>query len=118
MASEPKHSARPEVWVVAAWGLVAAEFALAIYLGLRRPGAGPARAFMYGPVALAGTALLLGIIGALWSVRHRPFASAQRLIAFCSLGFVIATVTYPLPFPAARAAIPSRVAIHVPVAGE
>ena len=118
MSAEAKHGARPELWVVAAWGLVVAEFALAIYLGLKRPGAGPVRAFLYGPPLLALAALLLGIAGALWSALRRPFVTPPRLLGFCALGFVVATATYPLPFPSYRSARPSRVEIHLPVAGE
>jgi hypothetical protein len=118
MNAETRSSARPDAWVVAAWALVASEFAIAIYLGLKRPGAGPVLVYTIAPPLLAGLALLLGAAGALWSFFHRPFGSSQRLIAFCLLGFVIASASYPLPFPSYREGRPTAVAIHLPFRGE
>jgi len=118
MGAEKRTSSRPELWVVAAWALVACEFGLAIYLGLKQPGGGPVLVYTIGPPLLVGCALLLGAAGAVWSFFHRPFGSSQRLIAFCMLGFVIASASYPLPFPSYREGRPTAVAMHLPFRGE
>lgn len=118
MSEEARESSRPELWVVAAWALVAGEVALAIYLGMKQPGSGPVIAYRVGPQLLAGLALVIGAIGAIWSYFHRPFSSSQRLIAFCMLAFVVASATYPLPFPSYREGRPSAVAIDLPFRGE
>lgn len=106
------------MWVVAAWAVVLAEFVLAIYLGLKRPGVGPVKAFLYGPPVIAVVALALGVCGVVWSALRRPFATTQRLVAWCLLGFVILSATYPLPFPSARSSRPSAVRVRFPLEGE
>jgi hypothetical protein len=118
MPAESPERARPEAWVVAAWALIAAELALAIYLGLKRPGAGPVRAYTFGPLLLVGGALAVGFVGAVTSAMRRPFARPQRVVAFCVVAFVVASASFPLPFPAHRADRPSRVAFSLPVRGE
>lgn len=109
--------AGPEPWVAAAWAVLALEFALAIYLGLKRPGVGPIRAYVQGPILLLLLALAVGASGLAWSLFRRPILRPQRLIAMCVLGFVIATVTYPLPFPSFRADKPSTVRFALPANG-
>lgn len=109
---------RPEVWVLAAWVVVALEAALAMYLGTRRAGAWPIRAYVFGAPALAALALLVGVIGAVLSYRKRPFATPQRTVAFCLLAFVFATASYHVPFPSHRSFRPSRVRIEPPFEGE
>lgn len=118
MAAESNVKVRPEAWVAAAWLAVVAEFAIAIVLGLKRPGAGAVKVFLYGPLLLSAIALAIGAFGLIWSFVRRPFAQTQRIVAFCLLGFVIATATYPLPFPASRSARPSAARVRFPLAGE
>lgn len=109
---------KPELWVLAAWIVVALEAALAMYLGTRQSGALPIRAYVFGAPLLAAVALLVGTIGAIQSYRKRPFATPQRMVAFCLLAFVFATASYHLPFPAHRSFRPSRVRIEPPFSGE
>jgi hypothetical protein len=104
--------------VAAAWALVVLEFVLAIVLGMKRPGATAVHVYLYGPIALAALALLVGAAGLVTSWLRRPFARPQRLIALCVLGFVIASATYPLPFPSARSSHPSSVRMRFPATGE
>lgn len=109
---------KPELWVLAAWVVVALEAALAMYLGTRQSGSWPIRAYVFGAPALAALALLVGVIGAALSFRKRPFATPQRTVAFCLLAFVFATASYHVPFPAHRSFRPSRVRIEPPFEGE
>lgn len=118
MEADAPQSKRPEAWVVLAWLVLVGEFALAVYLGMKRPGVGPVKAFVYGPWLLAAAALAVGATGLVWSLRHRPFGHPQRLIAFGLLAFVVGTATYGLPFPAARGSRPSAARVRVPAAGE
>ncbi len=109
---------KPEAWVLAVWVLVALEAALAMYLGARQSGALPIRAYVFGAPLLAAAALAVGTIGAIQSYRKRPFATPQRMVAFCLLAFVFATTSYHLPFPAHRSFRPSRVRVEPPFEGE
>lgn len=118
MGADARSRARPEAWVFAAWSVLAAEVALAIYLGLKFPGANPAKAYTFGPWLLVGAAFAVGIAGAAVSLARRPIANPYRLVAFCVLGFVIASVGFPLPFPSYRAGRPSPVAFQLPFQGE
>lgn len=118
MAAETRAPERPELWVVAAWALLALEIALAIYLGLKLGGLGPVRAYAFGPALIVLAALLLGVLGCAISFVHRPFARPQRLVAFCVLGFVIVSASFPLPFPAHRSNRPSLAQLELPVQGE
>lgn len=104
--------------MVAAWAVVALEALLAMYLGTKQPGAWPIRAYVFGLPAIAALALLVGVIGAITSWRRRPFATAQRTVAFCLLGFAFAVATFHLPFPAQRSGRPSRVQVEPPFDGE
>jgi hypothetical protein len=115
--AEEQKRQRPELWVAAAWAVLALEFALAIYLGMKRPGVGPIRAYVQGPILLLLLALLVGASGLVRSSFRRPFLRPQRLVAFCVLGFVVATATYPLPFPSYRGDKPSTVHVGMPAAG-
>ncbi|MCY3003983.1 MAG: M23 family metallopeptidase [Planctomycetota bacterium] len=108
---------RPEGWVIASWVVVAAEFALAVYLGLKRPGVGPVKAYIYGPFVLAACAFVVGLYGLFRSIRRPPFGSTQRLVAFGLLAIVIGSASYGLPFPAARSARPTSARIRVPAQG-
>jgi len=109
---------KPEFWVLLAWVVVALEAALAMYLGAKQTGVAPIRAYLIGPPLLAALALAVGVFGAVWSYRRRPFASPQRIVAFCLLGFVFATTSYHVPFPSHRSFRPSRVKVHAPFEGE
>lgn len=109
---------RPEAWVLAAWVVVALEAALAIYLGMKQPGALPIRVYVFGLPILAAVALLVGLVGAVISYRNRPFATPQRLVALCLLAFVFGSASYHLPFPSHRSSRPSRVRITAPFEGE
>ncbi len=109
---------KPELWVLAAWVVVALEALLAMYLGTRQSGALPIRAYVFGAPLLAASALLVGVVGAVQSYRKRPFATPQRTVAFCLLAFVFATTSYHLPFPAHRSFRPSRVRVEPPFEGE
>lgn len=109
---------KPELWVLAAWVVVALEAALAMYLGTRQSGVWPIRAYIFGAPGVAALALLVGVIGALLSFRKRPFATPQRTVAFCLLAFVFATASYHVPFPSHRSFRPSRVRIEPPFEGE
>jgi hypothetical protein len=119
MALDPAAAGRdrPEAWVAAAWAVLALELALAIYLGLKNSGAGPIHAYVKGPLLIAGLALLVGSFGIAWSLLRRPFLRPQRLVALCVLGFVLATVSYPLPFPSFRSHRPSTVRVGLPARG-
>jgi hypothetical protein len=118
MKVESKSSARPEAWVVAAWLIVAAELGLAVFLGLKRPGVAPVKAYLYGPWLLALAAFVVGLVGLILSIRRPPFGATQRLVAFGLLFFVVGTASYGLPFPAARSTRPTLARIRVPVEGE
>jgi hypothetical protein len=118
MAAERTPKVHFEAWVVCAWIVVAAEFVLAIVLGLKRPGAMPVKVYLYGPFLIAASSLGVGIAGLVWSARRRPFAQPQRLVAFCVLAFAIGTSSYPLPFPSARSSRPSAVRVRFPLEGE
>jgi hypothetical protein len=118
MKVESKSSARPEAWVVAAWLIVAAELGLAVFLGLKRPGVAPVKAYLYGPWLLALAAFVVGLVGLWISIRRPPFGATQRLVAFGLLFFVVGTASYGLPFPAARSTRPTLARIRVPVEGE
>jgi hypothetical protein len=109
---------RPELWVLAAWVVVALEALLAMYLGTKQGGAWPIRAYVFGLPLLAALALFVGVVGAVLSFRKRPFATPQRTVAFCLLAFVFASASYHLPFPAQRSGRPSRVRIELPFEGE
>jgi hypothetical protein len=109
---------RPEAWVALAWLVLAAEIALAVYLGLKRPGAGPVRAYLFGPPILVGAALLVAALGIARSFARKPFARPQRMVALCLLAIVAATASAPIPFPSYRADRPSLVRFRSPFRGE
>lgn len=109
---------RRDPWVPAAWGLLAVQLALLVYVASRIPGPGPVRAYLLGPVVLMGAALGLGAVGILWSLRHPPFARPGRVPALLCLCFVFVSSTYSYPFPAAREERPSKVPFALPVEGE
>lgn len=118
MEPETKSNARPEAWIVAAWLIVAAELGLAVFLGLKRPGVAPVKAYLYGPWLLALAAFLVGLFGVGRSIRRPASSGTQRLIAFGLLCFVVGTASYGLPFPAARSTRPTLARIRVPLEGE
>jgi len=109
---------RLEVWAIGAYFLLAAEVAVAIYLGSRPGGRGPVLAYYVAPPVLGGAALILGSWGVLASIRRKPFLSPARLLSFSILALVIGTASYPLPFPAAREHAPSHVQLEFPLDGE
>jgi murein DD-endopeptidase MepM/ murein hydrolase activator NlpD len=109
---------RLELWIVAAWALLAAEVGYLIALGNAGPGAGPVRLYVYAPLALMGAALAVGALGLAWSFFHPPLRQGRRLAALSCCAFVFLSAAYPIPFPAHRAENPSRVAFRLPVAGE
>jgi hypothetical protein len=104
--------------VLPAWGLLAAELALLVYVASRTPGPGPVRAYLLGPMVLMAAALGLGAVGILWSLRHPPFARPGRVPALLCLCFVFVSSGYNYPFPAAREERPSKVPFALPVEGE
>jgi len=115
-AGEPRP--RREPWIPAAWGLLAAEVALLVYIGSRTGGPNPVRAYLFGPTALMGAALALGVLGLWTSARRPPLLSGRRAAALAALGFVFVSSGLPYPFPAAREHHPSRVDFRLPVSGE
>ena len=115
-AEAPREKA--EAWVVAAYAIFACTLGLVLYLALRLPGVGPVRAYVMGPIVLAGSALATGLFGLVVSLRKRPFIRRGRLRGAACLGLVIAGVTYPIPFPARRERHPSLVEFRLPVRGE
>jgi hypothetical protein len=118
MALDAKSNARPEAWVVAAWLIVAAELGLAVFLGLKRPGVAPVKAYLYGPWLLAMAAFLVGLLGVWRTIRRPASGGTQRMVAFGLLFFVVGTASYGLPFPAARSTRPTLARIRVPAEGE
>ena len=110
--------ARLELWAIGALFLLAAEVAVAIYLGSRPGGRGPVLAYYAAPPVLGGAALLLGSWGVVTALRRKPFLRPARLLGFSILALVIGTASYPLPFPAAREHAPTHVQLEFPLDGE
>jgi hypothetical protein len=110
-------STATEGWVRAAYALLLLEVAGLVYLGSRTAGGWPVRVYMFGPLVLAALALLCVLVGLLVSWIRRPFLSRGRLGGWFVLALVIATASYPLPFPARRAERPSAVLLDLPVEG-
>ena len=109
---------RRDPWIPVAWALVAAELCLLLYIGSRTGGPGPVKAYLFGPTLLMGLALLVGVAGILWSMKHPPLSSGRRTFSLLALVFVFMTSGYPYPFPCAREERPSQVRFQLPVEGE
>jgi murein DD-endopeptidase MepM/ murein hydrolase activator NlpD len=107
-----------EAWAICAFAWLAAEVAVAIYLGSRPDGRGPVLAYYAAPAVLVVGALALGAWGLAVALRRKPFLRRARVLAFSALALVIGTASYPLPFPAAREHSPSAVELDLPVEGE
>ena len=110
-------SARSEPWSKLAIVLVLVFAALVFYLGMRPGGVGPILAYTYGPPIIALVALVLFVVGALWSATHRPFLGRRRLPAFAALAVLVAVASYPMPYPTSHEGRPSRVRFELPVEG-
>ena len=118
--SPPANEARPagsEWWVRAAYALLLVEFVGLLYLGSRPAGRAPLLVYMLGPFVLGALALLCGGAGLLLALVRRPFLQRGRMVGWFAVGVVIATASYPFPFPARRAGRPSAVQLQLPVEG-
>jgi peptidase M23-like protein len=118
METEKTESARTEVWVSLAYALFFCAACVLVYLGSRPAGTGPVFTWWFGPVVIAGAAVLVASIGVIWSARNRPFWTRPRIYGWIALALVIGGITFPFPFPSCHDGHPSSVRFHLPVHGE
>ena len=111
-------SAKREPWVASAWFLLGLEIAWVLYLSLRQEGRAPILAYVYGPVVLTALAFLLAVLGAVTSFLHRPIVRRGRVVALAVLALVVATASYPMPFPTRHERHVSPLEFQLPVQGE
>lgn len=115
----PPAAGRPrELWVMGAWFLLGLEISWIVALALRLPGRTPVLAYLYGPVVLTALAFLLAVLAAVTSFLHRPVVRRSRVSAFAVLALVIATASYPMPFPTRHEHEASVLEFLLPVEGE
>lgn len=107
-----------EGWARAAWALFLCEVAAIGVLVARPAGPFPVYVHYLVPPLLGAAAVLVGAWGMLTLVRRRGHSAPGRLGAMFALAFVLATVSYPVPFPARREARPSQVEFRLPLRGE
>lgn len=114
----PRRSRRPGWWTWVAFALAIFQFG-AYLVPQARPGLVGAILWMFGSdqVLWAGLAVLLLIVGLIWSAWRRPFWSGRRTVAFAVLVALAVSPRAFRTYPSSHDGSPSLVRFRLPLDG-